>query len=120
MRILVLFALIVLSVKALAEPVPVVWEHPTERVDGAALPITEISATRIEWAREGDPFTNSLTVPAPATEASVDIASGRWCFRAFTVGTDGLTSLPTTVLCLKVNAKPNSPTIIRIGRGSGG
>lgn len=89
------------------------WVHPTQREDGAALPLAEIDATLINWGPSGGPYTQgSQTVNAPATTASVprpNVAGNR-CYIAFTRDTTQRISAPTPQVCLAVVAPPKAPT----------
>jgi hypothetical protein len=104
--------------KAFAADVTVEWTHPTQRVDGTAITMTEISSTEIQWGADvpSPTFPNGVSVPAPAATKIVIVAPGKWCFRAATKDTDGLQSDWTGNVCVNLKANPNKPVIIKLTR----
>lgn len=78
------------------------WSAPTQRVDGTALPASEIAAYEVEWGTStAGPFPNTFQVPGTATSYTVaDRAlDGRRCYRMMTVDTLAQVSDPSNVAC---------------------
>ena len=94
------------------------WTHPTERVDGAALPAAEIRETVIAWGPKGGPYTQgSVTVPAPATTVQVNRPQtpGTRCYVAQTVDTGNRSSVFSNEACKTIFANPKAPTGLTAG-----
>ena len=94
------------SAIARADTVEVSWTAPTERVDGTALPATEIAGYRLSWTLNGT-AQSDLTVP-PGTSYTLDTGTqtGRVCLVMRTVDTDGLESVATGEVCRKARPRP--------------
>ena len=86
-----LVALMLLAFAAHAQEARVTWTHPTEYVDGGALPVGAIEKTQIEFDRCSDGGlardpAPTMNVPGPAAETTFALLEyGRWCFRARTI-----------------------------------
>lgn len=106
--------------KVFAANVTVEWTHPTQRVDGTPIAVTEIKETVIAWGLDvaNPTFPNERTVAAPAATFVVDIAPNKWCFRAASRDVDGLTSDWTGPVCVNLRANPKQPVIIKITRAA--
>jgi hypothetical protein len=104
---------LLLPFMASAADVTVSWTHPTSREDGTLLAVTEIASTKIEWGLcSNGTYTSSVTVPAPATsKALTNIASGVYCFRAYTTDVNGLVSAPSAVVQKALNSPPKAPVL---------
>lgn len=93
------------------------WQHPTTREGGAALPLSEIGATLINWGPSGGPYTDgSVVVNAPATTIQVprDATPGTRCYIAFTRDTAMRVSAPTNQVCKTVVGRPNPPSNVTV------
>lgn len=98
------------------------WTHPTQRVDGTALALTEIRETQLDWAKCTASNTFPITVegtravPAPATTASITgLTYGTWCFRARSADTDGRVSDNSGTVWKRYLAPPRPPVITTVG-----
>lgn len=103
--------LALLPFTASALDVTVTWTHPTSREDDTPLALSEIASTKIEWGLcSTATYPSSVTVLAPATlKLLTGLSSGLYCFRAYTIDTDGLMSDPTGVVQKNLKAKPRPP-----------
>jgi len=123
MKKLLLF-LALLPVVALAGTATATWTHPTTYVDGKPLPLSEITSTRVEWENYavGGGFgtkTGEIVVPAPPATATINnLPPGTFCFRSWTLATNGLESInPSGTWSKGVPAPaspPNPPTFVTI------
>lgn len=89
------------------------WTLATARVDGAALPVSEIKETFIAWGPSGGPYTTgTVSVAAPITTVSVvrGTAPGTRCYIARTVDTALRMSAESGQVCKTIVAIPNAPT----------
>jgi hypothetical protein len=117
MKKLLLLALFPIS--ALAGTATFSWTHPTTNTDGSALPLAQITSTRIEWGScVGAAFgtkAGEVVVPAPAATITVNnIAAGQMCARAFTLA-NGNESGPSAVgTKLVPQPTPSPPTFTTI------
>jgi hypothetical protein len=105
---------------AFAGTATVSWTHPTQRVNGAALAVTEIASTRVEFSL-GTTFgavTGTQAVAAPATTLTIGgLTDGQtYCFRAFSVAVDGGISAASVNQPCKVTptSPPNPPVLTTI------
>ena len=112
-----LIALAVLfASSAVAHDAVLTWEHPTEYDDGQPLPVTDIRETRVEYGRcveQAFPAQpeGTLVVPGPAASVGiVGLTNGWWCFRAFTVSTEGVESDPSGTAVAHYVGKPKPPS----------
>lgn len=94
------------------------WQHPTQREDNSALPLSEIRETQIDWGRcaTGNTFpatpAGTKAVPAPATTTVVTgLDYGTWCFRARSVDTAGLVSNNSGTVWKQYVAPPKPPVL---------
>lgn len=120
-RLSVLLASLFVTVSAFAGTANLTWTHPTQRVDGAALALSEVKETKIEWAKcpVGVVFPATIdgtkVVAAPAVTTSIpDLPYGRWCYRAYTVDINGLASDPSGVVFNVFVAPPKPPVIVTV------
>lgn len=93
------------------------WTHPTARVDGAAMPLSEIRETVIAWGPAGGPYTaGTVTVPAPATTVNVPrpATPGTRCYVAMTTDTGNRSSAFTNEVCKTILAGPRAPTNLQV------
>lgn len=93
------------------------WQHPVTRVNGSALPLSEIRETTIAWGPQGGPYTEgSVIVPAPATTVSIPrpATPGTRCYVAQTTDTGNRSSAFTNEVCKTIEANPNSPTNLEV------
>ena len=106
--------IIALPVMAAGTTANLTWQHPTSRIDGSALPLSQIKETLIEWRRVGSSvLVGSIRVNAPATSTAVSgLICGDYDFVAYTVATDASQSDPTNTVqyATSVVCKPNPPT----------
>ena len=116
---LLVLALLSFAGPLLADELEVRWEHPTQRVDGSTIAVTDIARTELEYA----PCVNGqlgtpkvlVPVPAPATVKLIDgLADGSWCVRARSIDAQGLASDWTATVMRK--ARPKPPTIVSVYR----
>lgn len=103
---------------ALAADANLSWTHPTQRVDGTALPLSAIKETQIDWGAcaAGNTFpatpAGTKAVPAPATTTTVTgLAYGTWCFRARTADTNNLVSDNAGTVWKQYVAPPQPPVL---------
>lgn len=120
-KITLFLATLFLTVGAYANTADITWTHPTQRVDGTALPITEIKETQIDWAKcaVNNTFPTTVegtrAVPAPATTTSIGpLTYGTWCFRARTIDTAGRVSDNTGPVWKQYLAPPKPPVITTV------
>lgn len=123
MRTLLLLALVSL-VAAACTPADsqtssdtITWTNPTQRVDGTAMPLSEIRETTIAWGQRGGPYTTgSVTVPAPATTVDVPrpATPGTRCYVAMTTDTGNRSSAFTNEVCKTLLAGPNPPSNLQV------
>ena len=113
-----LLALAVLfASSAVAHDAVLTWDHPTKYEDGQPLVVSDIRETRIEYGRcEDQAFPaqadGSLVVPGPAAAATLaGFSNGWWCFRAFTVTTEGVESDASNTAVVHYIGKPKPPTL---------
>lgn len=91
------------------------WAHPTQRVDGAPLALSEIRGTVIRWRASPTAtiILGSTEVPAPATShvnPRDPLVAGTLCYSAATVDTDGAQSSFTEDVCKTIaKSKPRRP-----------
>jgi hypothetical protein len=113
LTVLMLVAGLLLSRAARAGEAEVTWTHPTQYVDGTALPISQIARTEIEYGICNGLNSGFMATPAPvivsvtapaAARTITGLAAGTWCFRARTVST-----LNTTPSAWTVNANGTLP-----------
>lgn len=93
------------------------WTHPTARVDGTAMPLSEIRETVIAWGPSGGPYTGgSVTVAAPATTTTIPRPStpGTRCYVAMTTDTGNRSSAFTNEVCKTILGNPNPPTNLKV------
>ena len=99
-----------------AKDLTVRWELATERMDATPLPVSEIASTRVEWGTcSGLLFGTSLgtrDVAAPAVSTVVTLDAGTYCFRGFTVDTEGLVSDSSNVAQKVVKGRPKPPKML--------
>ena len=114
---LVLFLCLVVFAVAHAENATVSWSHPTQRVDGTPLAISEIKETQVDWGLcSAGTFPSlpagTLAFAAPSTSGTVpNLAYGTWCFRARTLDTGGRLSDNSTVVSKVILAPPKPPVL---------
>jgi len=105
---------------AQADDLNISWQHPAQRVDGTALPLSEIQHTTIEWGLcSGNNFpatpAGTRDVAAPSTTTSVTgVGYGTWCVRGKTVDTGGRVSDNSNVAQKIILAPPNPPLIVTV------
>ena len=115
MHKLIALALLFAS-SAFAHDAVLTWTHPVEYDDGQPLPVTDIRETRVEYGRCVDQEfptvpEGSLVVPGPAASVGVvGLLNGWWCFRAFTVSTEGVESEASATALAHYVGKPKPPT----------
>ena len=121
MRILIALALALATVTAGAADVTVTWTHPTQNTDGTALPLASIASTRVEYGScSGSAFgtkAGEVTVTAPGTTATITLAPGTHCFRAYTrtvAAAGGLESGPSNAASKVVPFPPPNPPVITV------
>lgn len=95
------------------------WTNPTNYTDGSALPVTDITQTRIEYgtcAGSGNSLTlvtvlgQFLGSGGSTTATSAALAPGTYCLRAFTTA-KGVESGPTNIVQGSVpQPAPNPPS----------
>lgn len=111
-----------LSTTAQAAVVTASWTHPTSRTDGSALPLSAITATRVEHGTcNGSAFgvrNGEIIVPAPATSAQFNLPSGTHCIRAFTQA-GSLESAPSAVVVHVVPVAPPNPPVLTVAQVAG-
>ena len=108
-----LLLLSLLAFASQADTLTVRWTPPTTRVDGTALPSTEIAGYRLEWTVKGVPQSDKVVTGAVSTYTlDTGTLSGRTCVTLYTQDTDGLESAPAQTACR--NAKPNPPTGVTV------
>jgi hypothetical protein len=119
--VLLLFA----AAPAFAVPsLTVSWTHPTSRVNGVALALSEIQSTQITYSTcttsgtLATPVIGTVIVLAPAAVSpaiTVGITSGAYCAQAVSVLVDGQRSAPSNVGTKTIPiSPPNPPTITTI------
>ena len=113
-----LIPLVFLALPVQARDITFEWDLATQRIDGTALTVAEIAATRIEW---GTCVSGAFGVQAgtrdiapPPVTTVVALAKGTHCVRAYTVDTEGLVSDPTPVLQVQVKERPKPPSGPRV------
>lgn len=106
---------------AMAANVEVNWTHPTAFTDGTPLSVGQIASTRVEYGScAGTAFgvkAGEVVVNAPATQASIPLAPGTHCFRAYTKTTaaaGGLESVATNVAQKVVPYSPPNPPVLTV------
>ncbi|MHA2047976.1 MAG: hypothetical protein ACW99G_24600, partial [Candidatus Thorarchaeota archaeon] len=72
-------------------PVNITWDHPTERENGEALPISEIHQYHIAVNE------NTYTVPSPETSFTVQLSPGTYDFAIIAEDIYSLKSDPATI-----------------------
>ena len=97
---------------AQAETVTLV--HPTTRTNGAALPLSEIAGTLVEWqsctGTWSGAATGSYQNQGTATTFTVTAGlTGMSCWRAYTLDTAGGKGAASAVF-VKLPARPSAPT----------
>lgn len=103
-----LLTLIVLCAPTLAlADIALTWTRPTQRVDGTALPVTEIASYKLNVTLNGNPLPTVSIAGDLQAHTFVDTVKGRYCFTLQTIDTDGLQSDPTQEVCRRAN--PKSP-----------
>lgn len=91
---------------AVAQAKTMSWTHPTERVDGSPLAVTEIAETRIYCDGEA-----AIVVAAPASSYQY-LTPGTHTCHATTVDTQGLESDPSNTITFEVlKAAPAAPVL---------
>jgi hypothetical protein len=94
------------------------WTHPTQYVDGTALPANLIAKTVIVWGNTpGGPWPNTVDVPAPATTLTVQRGAnpyGTRCYKAATVLTTGAQSSYSVEGCKTVAQPSKAPTDLAV------
>ncbi len=95
------------------------WDMPTQRVDGTALPVSEIAKTTIAWGTSvAGPFTNTQDVAAPTTTFTFTRGTpgtGMRCYVLFVTDTDGRVGAQTpTPGCKTVKAAPGVPSNVAV------
>ncbi len=106
--------------KADAATVEVTWTNPTQYEDGTALPVADLASTRIEIGTCSAPSVfgtkqGEQVVTAPATVATLTVAPGTWCYRAFSktvAGKGGLESRASGVVTNVVPYSPPNPPVL--------
>lgn len=103
------------------------FEYPTARVDGSALPITDIATATIQWGGTASgPFNGgSVDLTAPAKTASIPRTGtgvGTRCFVVFvttkaTAPGGAITGVPTQPICRTIAAQPSAPTGLTVTGG---
>jgi len=117
LAIIILGVAFLLSRRAEAGTATVNWTHPTARTNGAALAISEIASTRVEFSL-GTTFgtvTGTQAVAAPATSLTIgSLTDGAsYCFRAFTVAVDGsVSSASVSQPCKVIPTSPPNPPVL--------
>lgn len=120
MHKLIAIVLALLAVPAWA--VTVSWANPVQNTDNSPIPATgpgALKETRIEWGScTGSGSTvafgtkaGETKITTPATQATVTLNAGRYCFRAFAVNAQGVDSDPSS-LAEMVIYKPKPPSNI--------
>lgn len=98
---------LLLAIHALAEPVPLAWELPTELASGEPIPaelVPDISVT-VYAARQGETNWQAVAVFQGATNGVVDLPVGAWLIRATAAFPGGEESEPSDVTGGKVYGK---------------
>jgi hypothetical protein len=90
--------------------VSVAWTAPTTRVDGSALPSTEIAGYNVVSVVNGT--TQPQVAVGAVTSTTLTVGNGTVCVRLQTRDTDGQVSDWTADVCKK--AKPGRPTSVRL------
>jgi hypothetical protein len=110
------FALgMVVTTCAMAGDAVITYTLPTQRVDGGALPVSEIQHILIEAGTCSAPGVFGTKeaqklVPPPATGTTIITPGyGDKCYRAFTVDTAGGVSAPTNVVTKFFPTSPPNP-----------
>ena len=105
---------------AFAETVTVTWTLPTTRMDGTALPATELVKTTVVYGTCGTDdlasIDGSMDVPSPGTVFEFDRAPGEVCVTANVTDTEGRVSNWSAVAYgeIKSDSPPGAPVIIEI------
>ena len=88
------------------------WTLPTTRVDGAALPASEIDRTEIEVSKDGTVIgTDAVPAPQTAYTWTRDLPPNyTLCYRARVVDTEEQASDWTNEVCKTVKGKPSPPS----------
>ncbi len=94
------------------------WTWPTQRTDGAALPLSEIAKVTISWGTStAGPFTNPRDVAPPATSTVFTRAApvtGERCYVAAITDSEGRVSGQTGPVCKTVKAAPNAASGLNV------
>lgn len=125
MRVVSAFFLLAFSVQSIAGDALVSWEHPTQYVDGTAIPTNGISRTEIEYGVCNAGKTGFLAAPAPVIvqvayptkeRLVASLGAADWCFRARTVAANvaDTTSDWTGLVWKTITMKLGPPVSIRV------
>lgn len=86
------------------------WTLPTQRVDGSALPASEIAKTTIAWGTsQAGPFPNVQDVASPGTSHVFTRSSpgtGTRCYVGYVTDTEGRVGGQAGPVCKTVKAAP--------------
>jgi len=105
---------------ALAETVTVTWTLPTTRMDGTALPASELVKTTVVYGTCGTndvaQIDGSMDVPSPGATVQFDRAPGEVCVKANVTDTEGRVSDWSAVAYgdVKSDSPPGAPIIIEL------
>lgn len=103
-------------VEAQTRTVTYTWVNPVTRTDGSPFTAAMSAGTDIQWGLvKGGPYVNTLTAPAGATSAVLNLPTTISCGVVYAVGVakavDGSRSAPTNEVSRDLGAcPPNSPT----------
>jgi hypothetical protein len=119
MKKLLLLIALLLPLQALAGSATATWTHPTTNTDGSALPLAQITSTRVEWGScAGAAFgakAGEVVVPAPAATITINnLPAGTTCFRAFSLANGNESAASSVGVKIIPQPTPNPPTFTAI------
>lgn len=118
-----LFSLLILPIAALAADFHITWDHPTERLNGANLPMSEIKGYRLYHSLNGveheviDVFRPDLNTDPPLEYLLPTEGVGTYVFAVSTVDSDDLEGPKSPGLTLEIAEEtygPNAPSTINV------
>ena len=119
------FALLLLPLAAVAEPIVLSWQNATTNSDGSAIPASgsgSIATTRFEYGTCGGAGTfgtklGEVAVPGVILSIEFEFGAGTYCFRGKHVNTLGAESVFSVVVSKTITAPPPPPpTVVTVSK----